>query len=102
MQGTYSWNEERVAVTVSPIKWLEVSGNVGIGTCGANLGWIINIHPRGFSLFVGSDHCLGKFTKQGIPMRSSYDFAMGISFPFGKSRIGKDQIWREHIQRPTE
>lgn len=102
MQGTYTWNEQRMAVTVSPIKWLEVSGNVGLGTCGANLGWIINIHPRGFSLFLGSDHCLGKFTKQGIPMRSSYDFAMGISFPFGKSRIGKEQVWREHIQRPME
>lgn len=100
MQGVYSWNEERLAVAVSPLKWLEVSGNVGVGTCGANLGWILNIHPRGFSLFVGSDHCIGKLSKQGIPLRSSYDFAMGISFPFGKSRVGKKEAWREQTPTP--
>lgn len=91
MQGVYSWNEERLAVTVSPLKWFEVSGNVGVGTCGANLGWIINLHPRGFSFFVGSDHSIGKLSKQNIPLRSSYDFAMGISFPIGKSRIEKNK-----------
>ena len=89
IQGTYSWNEERFAVTVSPAKMFEVSGNFGVGTLGANLGWILNFHPRGFNLFLGSDHCVGKLSKQGVPLRSNYDFCMGINYPIGKSRIEK-------------
>ncbi len=87
IQGKYSWNEERLAVTISPVKMFEASANVGFGTLGANIGWILNFHPRGFNLFVGSDHCLGKFSKQGVPLRSNYDFCMGINFPIGRSRI---------------
>ncbi len=89
LQGKYSWNEERLAVTVSPAKMFEVSGNVGVGTLGTNLGWIINFHPRGFNLFLGSDHCLGKLSKQGVPLRSNYDVCLGINYPIGKSRIAK-------------
>ena len=89
IQGKYSWNEERLAVTVSPAKMFEASVNAGMGTLGANVGWIINFHPRGFSLFLGSDHCVGKLSKQGIPLRSNYDFCMGINYPIGKSRITK-------------
>lgn len=89
IQGVYSWNEERLAVTVSPAKMFEVSGNVGVGTLGTNLGWIINFHPRGFNLFLGSDHCVGKLSKQGVPLRSNYDFCMGMNFPIGKSTIEK-------------
>ncbi len=87
LQSVYSWNEERLAVTLSPAKMFEMSCNVGVGTLGANLGWVINFHPRSFSLFIGSDHCIGKFSKQMVPLRSNYDFCMGINIPFGKSRI---------------
>ncbi len=87
IQGQYTWNEERLGFTLSPAKAFEISANVGVGTFGANVGWLINFHPRGFSLFLGSDHCLGKFTKQYVPMRSSYNVNMGIVFPIGKSRI---------------
>ena len=90
IQGNYSWNEERLAVTVSPAKMFEVSANTGVGTLGANVGWIINFHPRGFNLFLGSDHCIGKLSKQGIPLRSNYDVCVGINYPIGKSRIPKE------------
>jgi hypothetical protein len=90
IQGNYSWNEERLAVTVSPAKMFEVSANAGVGTLGANVGWIINFHPRGFNLFLGSDHCIGKLSKQGIPLRSNYDVCVGINYPIGKSRIPKE------------
>lgn len=89
IQGVYSWNEERLAVTVSPAKMFEVSANGGIGTFGANVGWILNFHPRGFNLFIGSDHCIGKLSKQFIPLRSNYDVSVGINYPIGKSRIEK-------------
>ena len=90
IQGKYSWNEERFAVSVSPAKMFEVAGSFGVGTLGCNLGWIINFHPRGFNLFLGSDHSIGKFSKQGVPLRRTYDFCMGINYPIGKSRIAKN------------
>ena len=89
IQSVYSWNEERFSVTLSPAKMFEVAANVGVGTLGTNVGWIINFHPRAFNLFLGSDHCIGKLSKQYIPLRSNYDFCMGINFPIGRSRIEK-------------
>ena len=87
INGVYSWNEERISATISPCKMLEFSTNVAFGTLGTNVGWILNFHPRAFNLFIGSDHCVGKLSKQLIPLRSNYDFTMGINFPIGKSRV---------------
>lgn len=87
IQDVYSWNEERFSVTVSPVKAFEASVNYGVGTFGSNVGWIVNFHPRGFNLFLGSDHCVGKLSKQYIPLRSNYDFCMGVNFPIGKSKV---------------
>ncbi len=87
IQGAYSWNEERISATVSPIKWLEASVNVGFGTMGTSFGWVANIHPRGFNLFVGMDHLMGSFSKQGVPLNSNTNVTVGINIPFGKSTI---------------
>ncbi len=84
IQGGYSWNEERFSCTVSPLKWLEGSVNFGIGSFGPSFGWVANIHPKGFNIFVGMDHTMGKFTKQGIPMGKNTGFTLGINIPFGK------------------
>ena len=87
IQGRYTWNEERLGITVSPVKWFEVSANVGFGTRGTSFGWVANIHPRGFSIFLGMDHTVGKLSKQGIPLGSNNGISLGINFPFGKSRM---------------
>lgn len=87
IQGKYTWNEERIALAVSPIKWLEMSGNVSFGTTGVGLGWVLNIHPRGFNLFAGMDYSVYKMSKQYIPMNSNSNFSFGINFPLGKSRV---------------
>lgn len=87
IQGEYTWNEERLGLTVSPVKWFEVSANVGFGTRGTSFGWVANIHPRGFNLFVGMDHTFGKLSKQGIPLASNNGITLGINFPIGKSRM---------------
>lgn len=87
IQGKYSWNEERISATVSPVKWFEASVNLGLGTRGTSFGWVANIHPRGFNLFVGMDHTFGKLAKQGIPLSANNSFTIGINFPFGKSKM---------------
>ena len=83
IQGRYSWNEERLSATVSPLSWLEGSINLGLGSFGASFGWVLNVHTKGFSIFAGMDHCVGKFSKQGIPLSSNNNMSIGISFPFG-------------------
>lgn len=87
IQGAYSWNEERFSATVSPLKWLEGSINVGFGTMGTSFGWVANIHPKGFNLFIGMDHLMGKFSKQGLPLGSHTGVTMGINIPFGKVAV---------------
>ena len=84
IQGKYSWNEERIALAVSPLKWLEASGSVSFGTTGVGLGWVVNIHPRCFNLFVGMDYSVYTMTKQYIPKNSNSNFSFGINFPLGK------------------
>lgn len=85
IHGKYTWNEERISANVSPLKWLEGGINLGVGTLGASFGWIVNIHPRGFNFFIGGDNVMGKLSKQGIPLKSKSNIAMGINFPIGKS-----------------
>jgi hypothetical protein len=87
IQGNYSWNEERISATVSPLKWLEFSANLGLGTRGTSFGWVANIHPKGFNLFVGMDHTFGKISKQGIPLGNNSGICFGINIPFGKSSM---------------
>ena len=85
IQGSYSWNEERISVNVSPAKGFEVAVSGAVGTQGASVGGVINVHPRAFNLFIGMDHVLGKLSKQYIPLKSNADFYIGINFPFGKA-----------------
>ncbi len=85
IQGDYTWNEERISATVSPLSWLEASVNVGFGTMGTSFGWVANIHPKGFNLFVGMDHMMGKLSKQGLPLNSNTGVTVGINIPLGKA-----------------
>lgn len=87
MQGKYSWNEERLSVTLSPAKAFEIALSGAVGTLGASVGGVINVHPRGFNLFFGMDHMLGRFSKKGIPQKNNADFTFGINFPIGKSKM---------------
>ncbi|MBQ2186643.1 MAG: hypothetical protein II402_08015, partial [Bacteroidaceae bacterium] len=87
IQGAYGWHEERMVATLSPCRWFDISGSGSVGSLGGNLGWVINIHPKGFNFFLGSDHCVGKFSKQGIPLRSNYDISLGFNFPLGKANL---------------
>lgn len=84
IQSGYTWNEERFSVTISPLKWLEGSVNLAYGSFGPCFGWVANIHTKGFSLFMGMDHLMGKLTKQGIPFNGNSNFSVGINFPLGK------------------
>ena len=82
IQGEYSWTQFRLSANVAPVNILSVGINLGVGTFGADFGWLINFHPNGFNLFLGMDHLVGELAKQGIPLSSNASFNLGMNFPF--------------------
>ena len=82
IQGEYSWTQFRLSAYVAPVNILSVGINLGVGTFGADFGWLINFHPNGFNLFLGMDHLVGELAKQGIPLSSNASFNLGMNFPF--------------------
>ena len=86
IHGDYSWNEERLSVNFAPCNFFEMNINGAVGSFGTSFGWMLNLHPVGFNLFLGMDHLLGKVSKQFIPLSSNVDFTMGVSFPLTQAK----------------
>lgn len=82
INGKYSWTEFRLSANIAPCKVFSAGINYAIGSYGSSFGWIANVHTKGFNLFVGMDHTLGKLAKPGVPLSSNANVAMGINFPF--------------------
>ncbi|MDE5790458.1 MAG: hypothetical protein K2H96_04425 [Muribaculaceae bacterium] len=73
----------RFSANVAPVKIFSADVNVGVGTFGADFGWLLNLNTnKGFNLFLGMDHTLGRLAKQGIPLSSNASFNFGMNFPF--------------------
>ena len=82
INGPYTWTQVRLSANVAPVKVFSADVNVAAGTFGWSFGWMLNVHTTGFNFFAGMDHTLGKLAKQGVPLSSNAQFAMGINFPF--------------------
>ena len=79
LQGSYSWTEGRLSANYSPLKWINGGVNFAVSSFGASMGWVLNIHPKGFNLFVGMDRLLGKVSKQGIPLNTNTCVSVGMN-----------------------
>lgn len=82
IHGAYSWTDFRVSANIAPAKCFDAGINMTAGTFGVGFGWIVNLHPKGFNLFLGMDRTLGKLAKQGVPLNSNAQVNLGINFPF--------------------
>lgn len=82
INGRYTWTQFRLSANVAPVKFFSADVNVVAGTYGLGFGWLLNIHPKGFNLFLGMDQMVGKLAKQGVPLNSNASFNLGINFPF--------------------
>jgi len=82
INGRYSWTQFRLSANVAPVKYFSADVNAVVGTYGVGFGWLINVHPKGFNLFLGMDHTIGKLAKQGVPLNSNASVNFGINFPF--------------------
>lgn len=80
--GPYTSTTFRLSANVAPVKIFSADINMGLGTFGADFGWLLNLHTKGVNLFLGMDHTLGKLAKQGIPLNSNASFNFGLNFPF--------------------
>ncbi len=82
INGRYTWTQFRLSANVAPVKFISADVNLMAGTYGVGFGWLLNIHPKGFNLFLGMDQTVGRLAKQGVPLNSNASFNMGINFPF--------------------
>lgn len=80
--GNLTSTNFRVSANVQPVKCFSASVNGVFGTYGAGFGWLLNFSTKGFNLFLGMDHTLGKLAKQGVPLNSNAQVNLGINFPF--------------------
>lgn len=92
IDGLHSWTEGRISANLIPVSFFDLSVNYALSTFGSSLGWIINIHPKGFNLFVGSDFTFYKVTPQFVPVNNlNANVQFGINFTFG-SKSKKDAL----------
>ncbi|MDE6353375.1 MAG: hypothetical protein K2K88_09640 [Muribaculaceae bacterium] len=80
--GIYSWTDFRLSANIAPCDIFSASANIAEGTFGFSFGWLANLHLKGFNMFLGMDHTLGKLAKQGIPLSSNAQANLGINFLF--------------------
>ena len=90
--GKYSWSEGRLSANYTPTKWLDGGINVAFTSFCTTMGWILNLHPKGFNFFVGMDHIVGKTGKSYIPLGSNVSFNMGMNITWGGKRENKKDL----------
>lgn len=77
-----AFNEARLFLNISPTKAFEGSLNVAASTFGTAFGWMLNLHPKGFALMLGTDCMVLRITPQGIPVnRLNANLCVGINIP---------------------
>ena len=79
IRGPYSWTEGRLSANYEPLKWMNGGVNFAVNSFAASIGWVLNIHPKGYNFFIGMDHILGSLSKEGIPLNSNASVQLGMS-----------------------
>lgn len=83
IQGSYTYTDFRISANVRPVDMFSASANFEAGTYGVGFGWLLNLNThKGFSVFLGMDHTMGKLSKQGVPLNSNVKVNFGMNFPF--------------------
>ena len=86
-EGSSSWTEGRFSLNLAPLRWFSLTANYAISTFGQSYGAAMNIHPKGFNLFLGLDSFkpLLNVTPEFIPIDElNTNLKFGVTFPFGK------------------
>lgn len=79
LRGAYSWTEGRLSANYTPLSWIDGGVSFAVNSFATSMGWVINIHPKGYNFFIGMDHLLGKMSKEAIPLSSNANVSLGMS-----------------------
>ena len=86
-EGPRSWTEGRLSANLAFLRWFSLSANYAVSTFGQSYGAALNLHPKGFNLFLGLDSFkpLLNMTPMFIPIdEMNTNLKFGLTFPFGK------------------
>ena len=81
LNNGFNYTNFRISANYAPSRTVSMGINGAYGTFGAAFGWIINLHPPGFNLFLASDCTPFRLAKQGIPLSANTRLNIGINFP---------------------
>ena len=79
INGAYSWTEGRLSANYAPLNWLDGGVSFAVNSFTTNMGWVLNLHPKGYNFFIGMDHILGKTSKEMIPLSSNASLTVGMN-----------------------
>lgn len=96
----YKWNEVRLSLNWTPVKFVSLSGSTGLSNFGESFGAALNFHPRVLNFFVGADFipktiaALPKIGDTALPSfiglpveKLNANIYMGLSIAIGRTRI---------------
>lgn len=79
-----TWTEIVGSANFRPASWFNVAVTGTLSNYGPNWGWVLNLCPRGFNFFIGTDHMVTRVTPQYIPTKNAtINLNFGISIPMG-------------------
>lgn len=79
INGAYSWAEGRLSANYAPLNWLDGGVSFAVNSFTTSMGWVLNLHPKGYNFFIGMDHILGKTSKEMIPLSSNASLTVGMN-----------------------
>lgn len=79
INGAYSWTEGRLSANYAPLNWLDGGVSFAVNSFTTSMGWVLNLHPKGYNFFIGMDHILGKTSKKMIPLSSNASLTVGMN-----------------------
>lgn len=85
------WTEITGAANFRPASWFNVAFTGTLSNYGPDWGWVLNLCPRGFNFFIGTDHMVTRVTPQFIPTKkATVNLNMGLNIPMGGPRRHKE------------
>ncbi len=94
------YSDGRLFVNIAPLRFLELSANVGASTYGTEFGWMFNLHPKGIQLFFGSDFTVFKVTPQYLPVnRFNASLCLGVNIAFCQQTTDNRYVHIEEFKK---
>lgn len=81
----YTWSKTMLSANITPLNWVGASVSCAYSPFGTSLGWMVNFHPKGATIFFGSDYQFTRVTPQFIPISNfNTNVSLGFNVTFGK------------------